>query len=536
MPMNRSATLPSTSLASLGALAAFAVLGARTALADGRAPEGRSEVSTRGDSEAAPLDLRLSLSSFLYRELGDDAPALVDQGAELQNATPVRRFFGDLRLELAVDRVNVDARVRQVGVQRAQSGADGGSEYELRTLSARLGSAKNALVIGRQFIDAVGATKIDGISATHAFGETLGATAFAGAFPAIGSRSLGTDYLSLRNADGSTGSRLVPLCGGLGLSVQSLAYHGDVGVGGVYLAQEIPDATSSESSRVFTTSSGYWRPGNRFDAYHFALLELASGQPATLTNGSLGADFYATSTLKLSGTVHHVSTDQLRITTRDLLADPDPSAMGVVQNNLTSIRVSQDLARVGASLALAEQRFELSLSGGVHRRPGVEVALADGSTSVMFPASKSADSTVTLLDRRSIAGLRLALSASLTIPMGTDAPNRTRGTSVRFSASRPFSQDRGQLELDASLSRLRGTADAQSCMNSMNALSCYSAARQSAAQLGVLGTWRVSREWLLLADLHLGYRDVDSISVDGTLTWPRVYSITSFVRLQWRYR
>ena len=42
------------------------------------------------------LDLRLTLSSFLYRQTGADAPPLVDQGQAPQNASPVHRFFGDL--------------------------------------------------------------------------------------------------------------------------------------------------------------------------------------------------------------------------------------------------------------------------------------------------------------------------------------------------------------------------------------------------------------------------------------------------------
>ena len=33
-----------------------------------------------------------------------------------------------------------------------------------------------------------------------------------------------------------------------------------------------------------------------------------------------------------------------------------------------------------------------------------------------------------------------------------------------------------------------------------------------------------------------GYRDVRSAGIAGPIAWPTVTSITSFVRVQWRYR
>lgn len=65
---------------------------------------------------------------------------------------------------------------------------------------------------------------------------------------------------------------------------------------------------------------------------------------------------------------------------------------------------------------------------------------------------------------------------------------------------------------------------------------CYGNARTTAAQLGALASWRIGREWLVIADLHAGYRDVRSTGVSGPIRWPQVTSITSFVRVQWRYR
>jgi hypothetical protein len=405
-------------------------------------------------------------------------------------------------------------------------------------LDQELGTSTTFVTIGRQVIDAVGATRIDGAALTRRLSGTVRGTVFAGAFPALGSRSLDTDYARVRRADGTGGVKdgphLVPITGGLGVAYQTPDYHGDLGAAAVYVAQDVPGATASDKSRVFTTSSGYWRPAAGLDLYHVALLDLAGGGGVHLTNGSAGLDARPTPGLQLSASVHHVSVDLLQITARGLLADPDPSAIGVVQNNLALLRISQDVARGAVSLALAQQRFELSASGGVHRRPRVDVALADG-TSLAFREARSADATFSILDRRSLAGLRIQLSASLTYPVGSGATDRGRGSLVRLAASRGFAQQRGQLEADVMAERFRDDG-AGHCMTSLDPFVCYGDAKTTAAQAGALASWRIGREWLVLADLHAGYRDVRAAGIAGPIAWPTVTSITSFVRVQWRYR
>jgi hypothetical protein len=485
------------------------------------------------------LDLRLTLSTFLYRESGGDAPPIVDQGATLTNASPIRRTFGDLRTELLAGGLTVDARIRQTTSERYQAGASAGGEYELRVLDQELGSSTTFVTLGRQVVDAVGATRIDGAALTHRLSGAIRGIVFGGAFPALGSRSLDTDYPRLRRDDGNgglnDGPHLVPITGGLGLAYQTPDYHGDLGAAAVFVPQDVPGATASDKSRVFTTSSGYWRPAAGLDVYHFALLDVAGASGVNLTNGSAGLDARPSPSLQLSVSVHHVSADVLQIAARSVLADPDPSAIGVVQNNLALLRISQDVARAAVSLALAEQRFELSASGGVHRRPRVDVALADGTGALQFREARSADATFSILDRRSLAGLRLQLSGSLTYPVGNGATDRGRGSLVRLSASRGFAQQRGQLEADVMAERFRDDG-AGHCMTSLDPFVCYGDAKTTAAQAGALASWRIGREWLVIADLHAGYRDVRSTGISGPITWPTVTSITSFLRVQWRYR
>src|SRR5262249_38569203 len=159
----------------------------------------------RGDADD-DIDLRLTLSALLFRETGADAPAIVDQGAPLPNASPVRRSFGDLRAELSAGGLAIDARIRQTPSERYQAGASGGGEYEPRTLDYRLGGQATSLTIGRQVIEPVGATRIDGVSLTRQLTGGLAATLFGGAYPVLGSRSLDTDYVRVRDPDGRDGA------------------------------------------------------------------------------------------------------------------------------------------------------------------------------------------------------------------------------------------------------------------------------------------------------------------------------------------
>jgi hypothetical protein len=490
-----------------------------------------------GGGAEAGVDLRLTLSSFLFREAGGEAPPLVEMGREVASASPVRRYFSDLRLELTGGGLELDARVRQTTSERYQAGASAGGEYEVRELAYRLGGERTRLVVGRQFVDAVGATKLDGAAVIRRLTKTWAATLFGGAFPALGSRSLDTDYPAIRAAEGMPGSggRLVPLAGGAGASYSTGDVHGDLGAAAVHVLQDVPGATSAEASRVYLTANGYARLARWLDVYHFGLVDVAGGAGARLTNGSLGVDARPGAAVQLSAQLHHVSADLLQIAARNVLEDPDPAAIGIVQNDIAVIRVSQDLVRGAASVSLARSRFELSLAGSLHRRPGVTVALADGG-SAAFPEARAANLTFGVLDRRSIAKLRVSATGTVVYPLGEDVPNRSRGSIVRLAVSRAFAGARGQLEADAMAQRFRDRSGGGPCTTSLDALACFGASRTAAAQLGALASWRIGREWLLLADAHLGVRDVTSTSVNGTVAYPAATSITTFARVQWRYR
>jgi hypothetical protein len=99
-----------------------------------------------------------------------------------------------------------------------------------------------------------------------------------------------------------------------------------------------------------------------------------------------------------------------------------------------------------------------------------------------------------------------------------------------------FAQQRGQIEADITGLHFNDVDVSGGCMTSLNVFGCYGSSDTKAAQAGALASWRVAREWLLLADVHVGYQDAHSTSINGPVDWPRVYSVTAFTRIQWRYR
>ena len=81
--------------------------------------------------------------------------------------------------------------------------------------------------------------------------------------------------------------------------------------------------------------------------------------------------------------------------------------MGQVENGAAIVRVSQDAARASASIAVAEQRFQLTVGAGYLQRPAGVVPLTGGGALTM-PGAQMGELTVSALDRRAPPGRRIA--------------------------------------------------------------------------------------------------------------------------------
>ena len=436
MSLTRAAIIAAVLAAPAAARAQFVD---RTVVVDDAAPTTApaTDAATGPETAAtapapAGLEVRLTLSSFLYRELGDDAAPLVAGGAAPATASPVRRFFGDLRGELTAERVGggtvrVDARTRAATLERYQAGAD---EYEVRALTYARPLGPAELRLGRQVVDAVGATKIDGAMVAAPVTARVRVTGFAGAYPQRGSRSVTTDYPTL-----ASGDRLVPIAGGAGLGYRRAAVHGDVGVVGVVGSADVPGTTAADGRRGFVTTSGYARPHAAIDLYWHGIVDVIAAGGARVTAASAGLDLWPHPAVDVAITGHHVEPELFALAARDALAAPDPAAAGQIENGTAIVRVAQDAARASVSVAAAATRFQLTAAAGWHRRPAVAVPLTGGGA-ITIAAAQMAELTMTALDRRGLGGTRLELSGTALVPLGDASATRSRALVARLVVAR----------------------------------------------------------------------------------------------------
>ncbi len=497
-------------------------------------PDDARPPRTASAEPPAKLEVRLTLSSFLYRELADDADPLVSGGAAPAGASSVRRFFGDLRGELTADRVGggavrVDGRVRAATLERYQGGED---EYELRALTYAHALGPAELRLGRQVIDALGATRVDGAQLTAPLSARLRLTTFAGAYPQRGSRSLTTDYPVIHAIDGSAAGRLVPVVGGAGVSYRKASYAADLGAVGVVASADVPGATAADGRRGFVTANGYARPHPAVDLYAHGVVDVIAAGGARVTEASGGVDLWPHPAIELSLTGHHVDNEVFAIAALNQLVDPDPAAMGQVENGTAIVRVAQDAARAAASVAVAAQRFQLTVGGGYLQRPAVTVPLTGGGALTM-PGAQMGELTISALDRRAPGRLRVEASGTALTPLGEASASRSRGLIGRVAVERDG--DDATFTIDASAHSYRDLGPAGGCMT-LDPLACLGTSATRGVAAGALVSLSAGPEWLILVDARGGLDDTDATFGGAAVTWPRRYWLSAFARLQWRYR
>src|SRR4029079_14310233 len=124
---------------------------------------------------------------------------------------------------------------------------------------------------------------------------------------------------------------------------------------------------SSESPRIFGTSTGYWRSGSKLDFYHFAVLDVV-GSNAGLTNLSLGLNYKPDQRLRGTLSFNRVDTETLNVQAQAFLLNPD-SGINVDQNEAYLQRIATNQARGSLSAGLGElQRFEVTAAVSYRRR------------------------------------------------------------------------------------------------------------------------------------------------------------------------
>lgn len=456
-------------------------------------------------------------TTFVAKEAGGAA----DDDNRSDDASPATRLFTDLRTQLTAKRilggswnVRADARARiappcsfksttaglgdrladldpSLAQCRVQSGAYGGNEYELRELYVRREGGKLEIQVGRQDIPEMVDVRVDGARLRYALSPTWQVLGFGGLYPSRTSRSLQDDY---------RGQVLPGVVGAAG-EYRYESIYGSVGVAGILPGGEDAVTGDVETPRTFVTSDGFWRPSELIDFYHITVVDFTGAAGSGLTNLHLGVNVKPSRSLRITAAINRVDTETLNVYAQNFLEDD--GGADKVENNVAVARISSESARLGVSAAFAERRFEVSTHFQLRRRPDIVVCppsmLYDCDPSadmgVLFPAAQSGEVMLSLVDRRSIGGLRLGASVLRIFGVGDEVFQRSESLVARIEGSRPLLDGKMQVEADLSYMHSEDTGGADICNSP---LTCFGRATVDVISGSGLVYYRFSPAWFAL--------------------------------------
>ena len=516
-----------------------------------------SKVAAEDDDESSTVTQgSVTSTTFVFRELGGNAIGANPQFAANYNFSNVTRLFTDLRAQLDVKKVSgegwsmrMDARVRispacafQTDFKtpnvncRPQSGILGGNEYDVRELYAKRSSGKTDLFLGRQYVSELAATKLDGLKFDYKISKRWKLIGFGGLNPSRISRSILTDYPAQGQVVAPVvgqppvdGGPVLPVTAGMGGAYRTPNVYGSMGVVGIVPIANDRDTQAIENPRVFVTDNGYWRPTTNLDLYHYAVFDLQGAAGFSLTNLSLGANYRPRPGLTLSGALNRVDTETLNSITQSQILEVPVNADSLPYNYQNVMRVASDSVHVGASLALARQRFEISTRAFFRQREEVALIVPDNaSPPQILPAARSAEIRVSVLDRRSVAGMRLGASFASIFPISQNTPNRSMTQMASINGSRLFMDDRMEYDVNLAFTSSSDIKEIGVCAAPIN---CYGASDVLSVYASNLLYYRFSSNWLGIANVGLG---VQQFTADGNAQ-PINLLLSGMVRVAYRF-
>lgn len=489
----------------------------------------------------------LTSTTFAYRETGSISQPLAGAQVGAENASPVDRLFTDLRAQLDARHISggswdarFDARVRVTPDERFQSGTFAGSEYEAREIYVFRKGKETDIKIGRQFVTELAAVKIDGLRIDYRTSPRWSYIGFAGAFPTRGSRSIVDDYpTGPPGMMGEPGEMIVPLAAGLGGEYRFDSYYGSLGLVGIYPNANDRVTGTLEKPRAFATANGYWRQSNELDIYHFAVLDLEGAAGFGITNLSLGINYRPTTDIRLTASVHRVDTETLNVVAQTRLEDQalNPADVNLVQNNLLVSRIASQQARAGISAALAERRFELSVMGAVRERPEITLLPNMAADPIIISAYRSAEVTISAVDRRSFQGLRLGASFTSIFAIGEEQTvNRSDVNVARLTGSRLVSGGQGEVEVDLSYvtSRDQNNVRMELC-GLLDPTSCFGTSAVTTYTLGALLYYRFKPDWFGVFAIRVGQQSLTTGDGGMEVAQPDILIASGFARIAYRF-
>ncbi|HEU4733671.1 MAG TPA: hypothetical protein VFT22_37510 [Kofleriaceae bacterium] len=499
----------------------------------------------------------LTSTTFGYHEDGGTItpPNAMATGAIVPSASQFNRVFTDLRLQtdfrhIAASRweARVDVRGRAVtdpgtstpgftpqNNSTVQSGFLGKNELEIKELWLVHNGVRSDVFFGRQYISDLGAVKIDGLRVDYASSSKFTLLGFGGLYPIRGSRSITSDYTELKSnpdamGDRSSAGRFTGATG-LGAAYRTVDSYGSFG--GVAL---VP--FSSESPRVFGTSTGYWRYGSKLDLYHLAVIDLVGSNAvnAGLTNLSLGANWKPDQRLRGTLSFNRVDTETLNVQAQAFLSNPDPTA-NAVQNEAYLQRIATNEGRASLSAGLGElQRFELT-AATTYRYRG-EVVLSPppqtmgAPTTQTLSAAQSVEVYGAITDRRSIKDLRIGLDGSRIFGVGSSTYQRTSVTTVRASVARELANGHGEWETEAAYSTTKDDSAGATCGDIP---SCSGASKSNILSVGGSLYYRINRDWFVFGSVFVNRNAITHVEMTGSTDDPAVLGLSGYFRAAYRF-
>jgi hypothetical protein len=503
----------------------------------------------------------LTSTTFAYHESGGNLPAstTVLGQSMVPSASPFSRVFTDLRLQTDFRHIGggrwdarIDVRGRVVNNpdpltagytpatdSKIQSGFLGDNELEIREAWLVRNGIQSDVFLGRQFIPDLGGVKIDGVRIDYASSAKFTLLGFGGLYPIRGSRSITDDYTPLLSNPDATGNRSSAGrfvgAGGFGAAYRTLESYGSFG--GVVLAP-----LSSESPRVFGTSTGYWRYGSKLDFYHFAILDLVGSNAvnAGLTNLSLGVNYKPDQRLRATASLNRVDTDTLNVQAQAFLSNPDvTNAFTAVQNEAYLQRIATNEARGSLSAGLGElQRFEATAALTYRYRGDVTLSSAPMTgtpvTTYLLKSAQSVEVYGSITDRHSYKDLRLGADLSRTIGVGGVTYDHTTALQLRAFASHELSNGHGEWEAEVSYLSTKDDQAGVAC-SLADLGTCYGAANTSILSIGGTLYYRINRDWFLIGSAFLNRTSVTHLDTAGSVEDPAELGISGLFRIAYRF-
>jgi len=489
----------------------------------------------------------LTSTSFFHRENASIAQPLTGGTTGTENATPFMRLFTDLRAQIDARHVKggpwdgrLDARLRYVPQVKEtwksfspQSGTFSGNEYDLRELYAVHGGDRTDVTIGRQIVLDLAATKIDGIRFDYAKNEKWTYLGFAGLYPTRGSRSVTTDYPKGVDATGAPTKRVLPGAVGGGAAYRTRKAYGAIGAVAIASLSKDNATGTTEKPRVFVTANGYYRPSVKLDLFHYAVVDVVGAGGLALTNLSLGANWKPQARMRVEAQVNTVDTETLNVQAQTQLETPGPLA-GVVQNNITVSRIASQSARLGLSVGLGKtERYEVSTSVQLRRRPDIALTTGDNTT-VTIKAAQGAEVMVQAVDRHSFGGVRLSGMLLRSFGVGSTNIARSEAWIGRLSGQRDFQNGKGQWQVDLGYVSSKDDDTGMTCDPNTLA-TCWGSSKARTLSATGLTYYRLGGSWLAVASLEVADQALTVSDATMTVKQPGIIMFTGLVRLAYRF-